>query len=49
MPALIFAKLFIKEKFEAPSWLRTRAIINKKTLISVANAIHKHPRCKRGR
>jgi len=49
MPALIFAKLFIKKKFEALSWLRTRTIIKQKTPISVANAIHKHPCCKRGR
>jgi len=38
MPALIFATLFIKEKGEAQSWLRTRTIIKQKTSISVANA-----------
>jgi len=38
MPALIFAKLFIKEKFEAKCWLRTRTIIKQKTPISIANA-----------
>jgi len=39
MSALIFATLFIKEKGEVPSWLRTRSIIKQKTSISVANAI----------
>jgi len=48
MPALIFATLFIKEKGEAASWLRIRTIINKKTSISVVNAILRHPRYKQG-
>jgi len=45
---LIFATLFIKEKGEAPSWLRTPSIIKQKTPISVANAILQHPPSKGG-
>jgi len=48
MPALIFATLFIKKKCEALSWLRTGTIIKQKTLLSVANAMLRHPRFKRG-
>jgi len=49
MPALIFAKLFIKEKFEALSWLRTRATVKKKTFMTLfANAMQQHPFCKQG-
>jgi len=44
--ALIFVKLFIKKKFESPVLAKDTYLINKKTAISVANAIRKPPRCK---